>query len=642
MNISRKTFLQGIATGAAASVALGVAGTALADGMPPMGAQAPETTDDAKAAAAADGRVFGYAGPGDWLGEAPTFTDDQIAETVECDVLVIGGGHAGIMAAVGALDEGAKVAVVETQPWEMFVNPDNDGINMAGWYGEDIGHVNSQWLIDKGFGPYNTGEIAYEFVKRSLGRCNPDVLKAFAQQSGAMFDRQVEIYESYEERRKEEDSAVYVPTDRWGNTDVTADYSNMLDSKLVNTQCQLRESNPEYPIAAGDYKTWPCNAQFYGYQLNNIEFWNKYMVYYVQDNGGTYYFEHTAQVLTQDDDGRVTGAIVEDLNEGTYKKFVASKGVVIAAGDFIGNPDMCWALCNEGMEWGERGGFTKDTWTTSAIRNGQGIKMGCWAGGVIEPSPRGWMSIGGGASGPWGTCPFVQTNCLGKRFYNEGGIVTAGAIIKRQPEGLSAWVSDSKIKQMLVLGPLDHGAVNFGEDLSWELTCEGLDGLEVDNPEGGQVIGTGMGDFTRPSTVFCASTIEGLGKMLGYEGDALDTFVAEIEHYNEMCAEGMDTDYGRDPKLMLAIDEPPFYGGTGSLSSTTTPAMVTLSGLMSDGDLHVLRDGKYGDPIPGLFVCGNSLGGRYGLGYSTPFAGNSIGMAMTHGWIAGKNAAKGL
>ena len=28
-------------------------------------------------------------------------------------------------------------------------------------------------------------------------------------------------------------------------------------------------------------------------------------------------------------------------------------------------------------------------------------------------------------------------------------------------------------------------------------------------------------------------------------------------------------------------------------------------------------------------------GGRYGFGYSTPFAGNSVGMAMTHGWLAG-------
>ena len=640
MSITRKDFLKGMAAGAVGAAAVG-ASVASADEMPMMmGGGAPESTDDAKAAAKADGRVFGCAGPGDWLGEPPVIGDDEITETVEVDVVVIGGGHSGIMAAVGAVDEGAQVAVIETQSWDMFVNPDNDGINMGGWYGEDIGHVNSQWLIDRGFGPFNTGEIAYEFVKRSLGRCNPDVLKVFTQQSGAMFDRQVEIYESYEERRKEEDSHVYIPTDRWGNTDVDADYSNMLDSKMVNTQCQLRESNPEYPIAAGDYKTWPCNAQFYGYQLNNIEFWNKYMVYYVQDKGSTYYFEHTAKVLTQDEDGRVTGVIAEDLNAGGYKKFVARKGVVIAAGDFIGNPDMCWALCNEGMEWGERGGYTKDTWTSSSIRNGQGIKMGIWAGGMIEPSPRGWMGLGGGANGPWGTCPLVQVNCEGKRFCNEGGIVTIGAIIKRQPEGLAAWVSDAKIKETLVLGPLDHGAVNFGEDLAWELTCEGLDGLEVDNPEGGSVMGTGMGDFTRPNTVFCASTIEKLGEFLGFEGQALENFVAEIDHYNEMCAAGQDTDYGRDAKLMLPIDEPPFYGGTGSLSSNTTPMMVTVSGLMTDGELRVLRDGKYGDPIPGLYVCGNSLGGRYGLGYSTPFAGNSVGMAMTHGWIAGKNAAK--
>ena len=39
--------------------------------------------------------------------------------------------------------------------------------------------------------------------------------------------------------------------------------------------------------------------------------------------------------------------------------------------------------------------------------------------------------------------------------------------------------------------------------------------------------------------------------------------------------------------------------------------------------------------IPGLYAAGNCLGGRYGFGYSTPFAGNSVGMAITHGWIAG-------
>ena len=34
---------------------------------------------------------------------------------------------------------------------------------------------------------------------------------------------------------------------------------------------------------------------------------------------------------------------------------------------------------------------------------------------------------------------------------------------------------------------------------------------------------------------------------------------------------------------------------------------------------------------------GAQINRGYGLvGYSTPFAGNSIGMALTHGWLAGK------
>ena len=41
-------------------------------------------------------------------------------------------------------------------------------------------------------------------------------------------------------------------------------------------------------------------------------------------------------------------------------------------------------------------------------------------------------------------------------------------------------------------------------------------------------------------------------------------------------------------------------------------------------------------PIKGLYAAGNTLGQRYGTGYSTPSAGNSMGMAMTHGRVAGK------
>lgn len=479
----------------------------------------------------------GYCGPGDWLGEAPVIAEDEIVETRDYDVVVLGGGHAGLMAACGAVDEGATVAVVEMQPWSSYVDEEGtSGANLAGWYGEDIGHVNSQFLIDRGFGPYNTGEITAEFCKRAGGRVNPGLLRNYVQQSGPMFDRYKEIYDSYADERKKNDSAVYmkdtmVVIDGEPVADEgTFDMSNMFEYPLCNTQAAWSGAGVEYPISCGGYKTWPCNAQFYGYQGNNIEYVHKYIVKHTQDNGADWLFETTGIVLTQNENGDVTGLIAQ--GKDGYIQLNAAKGVVLAAGDFIGDPAMCWALLNEGMEWGERSGATADDWIQTGFRVGAAHKMGCWAGGMIEPSPRGWMGLGGGAN-----------------------------------------------------------------------------------------------------------TLEELATLLGYEGDAAAEFLKSIEHYNELCkSSNGDTDFGKDAAYMIPIETPPFYGGKGQLSHSSSPMMVTLSGLVTDETQNVLTtDWK---PIKGLYAAGNCLGGRYGFGYSTPMAGNSVGMAMTHGWLAGQTAAK--
>ena len=50
-------------------------------------------------------------------------------------------------------------------------------------------------------------------------------------------------------------------------------------------------------------------------------------------------------------DGRAAARQEQDVNNpGSYKKFLANSGVVVAAGDFKGNPQMCWSLLNEYME----------------------------------------------------------------------------------------------------------------------------------------------------------------------------------------------------------------------------------------------------------------------------------------------------
>ena len=73
------------------------------------------SVSQAPAPAAASSHIAGYSGDGDWLGTAPVIADSQIAKTVETDVLVLGGGHAGVLATLGASDKGVKVAVIEAQ-----------------------------------------------------------------------------------------------------------------------------------------------------------------------------------------------------------------------------------------------------------------------------------------------------------------------------------------------------------------------------------------------------------------------------------------------------------------------------------------------------------------------------------------------
>lgn len=629
---SRRDFLKGAAiTGA------GLAGAGfLAACSSNTGGDENEDTEPSTTAAAE--RVEGYCGLGDWLGEVPAIADSDITETIDVDVVILGNGHSGVGAAMGATDEGLTVAVIEQQPWSAYVNETGDGANMAGWYGEDIGHVNSEFLIGRGFGPYNTGEIVTEFCKRGGGRVNPDIIKTFVQNSGPAFDRCHEIYDMYGAERKENDSSVYMTSPIDGNEDGTYDLSNMFEYPLCNTQACYSGADVTYPIEGGGYKTWPCNAQFYGMQGNNIEFVYKYIVQHAQENGATYYFEHTGIVLTQDDSGAVTGLIAQDV-DGNYKKFNAAKGVILCAGDFIGDPTMCWALLNEGMEWGERSGSTAEDWARTGTRAGIGHKMGCWAGGMIEPSPRGWMALSGSASGPWGSAPLLQLNCNGKRFFNEASIAQGGNVAVRQPEGLACWISDANWEKTVCASPLDHGAPNFGMDDFYTDLKADMDACVV-GPEPNEVVGANLAERKMmKGSLFAADTLEDLAGYLGYTGEAADNFLASVEAYNELCASADgDTDYGKDARYMVPIDTPPYYGGTSEFNHTMSPMMVTLSGLVTDENQNVLTTSW--EKIPNLYAAGNCLGGRYGMGYSTPFAGNSVGMALTHGWTAARTVAE--
>lgn len=595
--MDRRSFLRGAAA-ASAAVAIGAA-------LP--GCSSTENATDGSETTSVTSPA-GYSCQEDWLGEAPVIADADIAQTVAVDVVVCGGGHAGTQAALAAAEEGVSVAVIESQPTDAY-----------SWKGEDICNYNSQWMIERGFGPYDVGEIVNEYCKRGGNRVSAEVIRQFVANSGEMFDNLVSL----------------VP-----------DSSDVLsDDQYVIQVSYAHPKGSDYPVEQGGYKNWASVFQSmseYNAEpiegvgvLSRLPELETYCMNKAVELGATWYNGYTATVLVQDADGAVTGAIAKN-SDGTYTKFTANKGVVLATGDFAANADMVWNLITEVPEWAERAGVTRDKVTGFSPSDGTGHKMGCWAGGYIEPDPRPTMSMGGGGGGPWGTAPFLWLNAEGKRYTNEAATLAAFPMTLRQPTGLVCTVTDSKWLKTVQMASIDHGAPNYGRPQYYDDLVTDMAKVVDAGAEGGLVRSACIAERMQ-STVYGADDLETALKYAGYSGDALQAALDSVAAYNELCYAGTDSDYGKDAELLLPIDEPPFYTAPSSNSGYLSAGLVTLAGLVTDGNLNVV-DGKL-TPIKGLYAAGNCLGQRYGNGYSTPTAGNSIGMAMTHGRVAGKIVA---
>lgn len=134
---------------------------------------APKDVPAAREAAAAEGRTFGYAGAGDWLGVPD---DVEVAEEInDFDAVVIGGGHAGTQATLALAEAGAKVAMCEKSTYLMYI-------------GEDAAAWNADFVKNAGFSEYNLGEVINEFTTRSGGRVSQEIVASYVNNSGECLD----------------------------------------------------------------------------------------------------------------------------------------------------------------------------------------------------------------------------------------------------------------------------------------------------------------------------------------------------------------------------------------------------------------------------------------------------------------------
>ena len=130
---------------------------------------------------------------------------------------------------------------------------------------------------------------------------------------------------------------------------------------------------------------------------------------------------------------------------------------------------------------------------------------------------------------------------------------------------------------------------------------------------------------------FCGQTIEEVAKKAGVNPQNL---AATVKQYNADVDKGKDSVFGRSSLTsgfgkMAKIEKPPFF-----LYPSVPRCIATYCGLKIDVKARVID--VFGDPIPGLYACGEVTGGVHGAAYMT---GTAFGKAFSFGRIAALDIA---
>ena len=526
-----------------------------------------------------------------WAEAPDRVPEDKISERACADVLVIGAGHAGTCAARAAEEEGASVIVVEQQA------RDSQWILGMG----EIGHINSHWQAEHGVGPVDIDEFLNDWQLRTGNRSNYRLIRTYAQKCGECFDWFIEPLS------KEDRDSIHP---------------------------MLTPPSSHFPASLNGLRAWPGSANM-GVKLQDKAV--RASLHIAEELGATLCFGTRALELVKEGK-RVVGAIVL-LPDGTYAEIRASKGVVLAAGDYSRNPQMCRDLLAEAEDLVDEGDYTGHGW------DGSGIRMGVWAGGRLEP--RSHAAMGGNYSFPGfdliGSAATLRVNKHGERYSNEGFgthilAATPGA---RQPNGMLWGIFDSNIEEELTYQAPNHAVFDYTDERevtklrqalarAYEAHVQGRSSATIQDKAGAK----------RP--LVCAQTLEELAGLLFDEEDDRLRFLRTAERYNQLCDEGRDTDFGKEASLLHPIRKPPFFA-CGNRKDSHAPGgqslkiLVTVSGLLIDENQQVL--GQDFEPIPGLYATGNCSGCRFGSAYTTSLPGQSISMAQTLGRELGRSLA---
>ena len=515
-----------------------------------------------------------------WRDAPDPIDGGQIVETFETDLLVVGCGNAGIMAAYGAAEKGARVTVLEQTA-------------MAGVGRGFVAAIDTAASRELGI-EVDKLEAINMLQRYANNDCDVELLRLWADRSGETVD--------------------------W--------MSDKLEAASGYKQSFMYDIGEYVHGGAEDlYATVPVQ-HYFSNGTDFIRAWVAVLADCAADEGIDIQYETTFEQLVRQD-SRVVGAIARNA-AGEYVKFLAAKGVILCTGGYGRNDEMMLDRQPEVME------VCGNNQCGNA--DGSGIRAALWVGADMDPNPTSMYFDRAGMVPSTeyanymqkpvedfaylliGSQPFLHVNIDGVRFSNESMPYDYKVnAARRQPN--KCWIAVW--------------------DANWQSDAERFGTIgcsRIAVPADG---GTGYTSFEALETMMhpqlfdagrlhTADTLEELAEKLCIRD--IDMFMATVARYNELADKGIDEDFGKPAYRLSHIVEPPFYGAMvmGNL-------LCTLDGLRINTDMQVL-DGE-GRPIAGLYAAGNDSGGVFSGNYPELVVGIAMGRTVTFGRLAGQIAA---
>ncbi len=476
----------------------------------------------------------------------------EFADEKTYDVVVVGGGTGGVPAALTAIEEGATACVLQKESTCISQGASESGVELEMSDPQGIknfinGYMEScQWRADRGLAEY------YTYHSGETMRW----LRLRAEEAGNPPAAVSRVEDTYEDGTK-------AVRHQWN-------YG-------PKPQCNL-----ELIIALATL---------------------------AEERGVEFFYNTPGVQLITDESGAVTG-VVGKQEDGSYIKFNATKGVILATGDYQNNDSLVERYCPDVI------GFDRK----QSGKTGDGILMAMQLGaGMVQTGHSHMMHDYD--SGPMASVPFLAVNMEGNRFMNEDMVFeNINVQLRNQPQpGWFVQLFDDNYETTVAemgFNPTPHdGLQKYMPEVEMDRSVE----------SGNKVI-AGLVDL------YCADTLEELAEKIGVPADAL---IASVEHYNELVDAGFDEDFGKNPQYLKKIEQAPFWGARKHIRVS-----AICSGMTVNENYQVIT--TEGEVIPNLWATGFGAGQLCGApDWSMYQSGMSAGHCFTSGRYAAIQAVTG-